>query len=426
MVGRLQLLVIAGVLVVAAFSTGADFLFFLVYLGLLVGGGAYVVTRLGLSDLEAGYALSQLHGSVGEHLRVTYTLRNTSRLPKPWLEVEQGSNLPFPLPGRAIALGPRSERTWAMRVPLSRRGHFRIDPLQVRTGDPFGLFEASAAVGTGSTLIVYPRVELLPFWHLPPTGVEGDKASRVRAYQTTPLVTSVRPYAPGDGYNRIHWPTTARHQEIHVKEFDLEQAADVLVFLDLDASVHRGQGDDSTIEAAVRVAAATAGQALRDNRAVGLTALGHRRTVLPADRGPRQYQKVMQALAAAQADGETPLPELLSEGLVRLRRGMTVLVVTPSLDTSWVRPLAALRPLGVATAVCHLDAVAFDALAHPATGGRAAVEAAERARADAERAVRSVLHALAEYEVPVHPIAPRRPLGELLVTPGATAMRRSV
>jgi len=52
---RLQLVVLVVVLAVAAFSTGWHFLFFLVYLGLLVGGGSYILTRLGLADLEAGY-----------------------------------------------------------------------------------------------------------------------------------------------------------------------------------------------------------------------------------------------------------------------------------------------------------------------------------------------------------------------------------
>ena len=84
---RLQLVVLAVVIAVAAFSTGWLFLFFLIYLGLLVGGGSYILTRLGLADLEAGYAVSQLSGHVGDKLRVTYTLRNTGRVPKPWLEV---------------------------------------------------------------------------------------------------------------------------------------------------------------------------------------------------------------------------------------------------------------------------------------------------------------------------------------------------
>src|SRR3954464_15605509 len=109
---RLQLFVIGAVLLVAAFSTGLPFLFYLVYLALLIVGGSYVLTRLGLSDLEAGYAVNQLSGHVGDRLRVTYTLRNTSRVPKPWLEVHNPTSLPAGLPGRAISLGGRTERSW--------------------------------------------------------------------------------------------------------------------------------------------------------------------------------------------------------------------------------------------------------------------------------------------------------------------------
>src|SRR4051794_536305 len=148
---KFQLLLLGAILVIAAFSTGWDFLFYLVYLGVLVVGGSYVLTRLGLADLEAGYAVNQLSGRVGDRIRVTYTLRNTSRVPKPWLEIHNPTSLPAGLPGRAISLAGRTERSWLIRTPLTRRGHFRIEPLQIRTGDPFGFFESSASVGSGIT-----------------------------------------------------------------------------------------------------------------------------------------------------------------------------------------------------------------------------------------------------------------------------------
>ena len=74
---------------------------------------------------------------------------------------------PSPSPGR-------SERSWLIRVPLTRRGHFRIEPLHIRTGDPFGFFEAAATVGQGVSVVVYPRLEPIPAWRLPSASPRGQ------------------------------------------------------------------------------------------------------------------------------------------------------------------------------------------------------------------------------------------------------------
>ncbi len=415
MIRRIEAIVVVAVLVIAAFSTGLAFLFYLLYLGILVIGGSYVLVRLGLTDLEAGYAVSQLHGHVGDRLRVTYTLRNGSRLPKPWLEVHNPTTLPGALPGRAITLPGRSERSWLIRAPLTRRGHFRIEPLHIRTGDPFGFFEAAATVGQGVSVVIYPRLEAIPEWRLPAASLEGSHASPERTLQTTPLAMSVRPYAPGDSMNRISWKATARHGEIQVKEFDLEQTADAWIVLDLQRGIGGGRGDESTTEAAVRVAAAVADKAIGENRAVGISVNAARTAVVPADRGGRQHQKIMQLLAAVDADGSTPLVETLVNTVGRLRRGMTAVIVTPSLDPSWVRPLASLRVRGVSCVVVTVDAEAFDQAmrAEDAARGIAAKSdpADEELRSKRSRALK---HALAEYEIPFYVVTPGRPLGELL------------
>ncbi len=107
---------------------------------------------------------------------MTYTVRSRARLPKPWLEVHSPSTLPLAIPGRVISLRGHTERTWAARVQLPRRGQYRVDPLVVRTGDPLGLFESVASVGPGATILVYPQVLPLPGWHLPSTAVEASSA----------------------------------------------------------------------------------------------------------------------------------------------------------------------------------------------------------------------------------------------------------
>jgi len=416
MIRRFQLIVIAAILLIAAFSTELEFLFYLVYLSILVIGGSYILTRLGLADLEAGYAVNQLTAHVGDRLQITYTLRNTSRLPKPWLEIHNPTTLPGGLPGRAIALGSRAERSWLVRAPLVRRGHFRVEPLQIRTGDPFGFFEASASVGQGVAVVVYPRIDRLPLWRLPAASIEGSHSMPERTLQTSPLATAVRPYAPGDSFNRIHWRSTARHGEIQVKEFELEQTADAWIFLDLERAVQGGRGEESTVEVAIRAAASIADKAIKENRAVGMTVNGHRQAILPADRGGRQHLKIMQLLAAVDGDGATPLAESLIGSAGRMRRGMTAIIITPSLDPAWVRPIAALRTRGIASVAVTLDAAAADRVDRDERrrSGETIADPSPATEEQRAQRARALHHALSEFEMRVHPVSPGRSLAECL------------
>ncbi|HEX7498243.1 MAG TPA: DUF58 domain-containing protein [Candidatus Limnocylindrales bacterium] len=407
MIRRLQFLIVAVILLIAAFASGLPFLFYVVYLGLLAIGGSYVLTRYGLADLEAGYRVDHRQGHVGDDLRTTYSISNASGLPKPWLEVYNPTDLPVPLPGRALGLRSWAQRSWIAIVPLTQRGTYRIEPMVVRTGDPFGFFEAAATVGRPTVITVFPRVVPLPRWRLPNSNLEGSHSAPERTLQTTPLATTVRPYAPGDSFNRIHWRSTARLGEIQVKEFDLEQTADVWLFVDLQSPIQTGQGDVSTVEEALRVAASIAHDAIVENRAVGLTTSGHRLVSIPADRGPRQRQKIMQLLAAVEGDGGTPLAEMLLTGLPKLRRGMTAVVVTPSRERRWVRALTTLRGRGVAAAVIALDASSYEVAGRRRRGSEADSDMASQEQ-------RALRFALAEYDIKYHEVRAGDNLGAVL------------
>jgi uncharacterized protein (DUF58 family) len=265
----------------------------------------------------------------------------------------------------------------------------------IRTGDPFSLFESVATVGPGASLLVYPRVAVLPAWSLPPAVLEGASSRARHGAQTAPLATSVRPYTPSDAFNRIHWRSSARHQELQVKEFDIEPSADVWIFLDLDRSRHAGSGAAGSIETAIEVAAALAAHALDEGRGVGFEAIGVQRAIVNVDRGTRQRHKIMGLLAVAQATGATPLAEMLLEGASRLRRGTIAIAVTPSLDPAWVPPLATMRGTGVAPIACLIEA---------------GVEAPAP-----EQASRAMGHVLAEHDIHALFVQPGIPLGEQLM-----------
>jgi hypothetical protein len=97
---------------------------------------------------------------------------------------------------------------------------------------------------------------------------------------------------------------------------------------------------------------------------------------------------------------------------------MTAVVITASLDPTWIRPLAALRSRGVGAVVVLADVAAYADAEVEARAERegtiverdpVAVEAAAKRR-------RALYHTLAEYELKAYTIVPNRPLGELLVS----------
>jgi hypothetical protein len=94
---------------------------------------------------------------------------------------------------------------------------------------------------------------------------------------------------------------------------------------------------------------------------------------------------------------------------------MTAVVITPSVDRAWVRPLGTLRSRGIASAVCLLDRAAYDAYGRRASGRP---PAPPEVLEDQDRAARAMRHALAEHDIATYPIVPATKLGELLVARG--------
>ena len=306
---RLQLLILAAILVIAAFSTGLD---------------VPVLPRVPRRPRDRRLVrpdAARARGPRGR-LRGQPAVRPRRRPDpghvhaaehEPAPQAVAGDPQPDLAPGRACPGGRsrsagRTERSWLIRTPLTRRGHFRIEPLQIRTGDPFGFFESSASVGSGINVTVYPRLEPVPLWRLPASNLDGSHAMRERTLQATPLATTVRPWAPGDAFNRIHWKSTARHGDIQVKEFDLEQTADAWVLLDLERGIQRGHGR--------RVDRRGRGPRGRRRRGQGARREPGRRhdaSTRTASRSSSrtaagaQHLKVMQLLAAVEGDGATPV-----------------------------------------------------------------------------------------------------------------------
>jgi hypothetical protein len=91
---------------------------------------------------------------------------------------------------------------------------------------------------------------------------------------------------------------------------------------------------------------------------------------------------------------------------------MTVVVITPSLEHDWIRPLSALRTRNVSVLVCLVDSLAHDLVSR----GTTMPPIADEYRQERARALRAVRHELEEEELRTYVLAPGVPLGDQMVS----------
>ena len=345
---------------VMALAGGWGVMWLLVYaLGVLLVG-SLVWAQVNVSGLELRRRHRAGHVQVGEKLAETVVLEPRSPAlawwPRLWLELRDQSTLPGHALDRVVSLGPLGRRVWEHQTTCTQRGRFTIGPAWVESGDPFGLFRARRRVGSESSILVYPRAEDLPRFGRVPGELPGGSLQGSRVQFTTPNVAGIRDYAPGDSFNRIHWPTTARTGRLMVREFELDPSADIWLALDLHRDVQVGEGLESTEEYGVTAAASLAKYFLGQGRSVGLVSQG---ATLPADRGPRQLERVLEILALVRASSHLSLDALLPAETGRFMRSSTLVVVTPSTSEDWVTFCQMMGGRGIHTVAVLVEAGTF-------------------------------------------------------------------
>lgn len=374
------------VTLVAALGTGRDLLYNLFYLLTILLVVAYLWAWSGTRWTRVVRYTRTGRSQVGKMAEERLTITNTSLIPKLWIEVRDSSTLPDHRVSQVLSpLGGRRSRSWTVKTLCQRRGRYTLGPLSLHSGDPFGLFTSERQlVEPGSrSFVVYPAtVDLAEF--SPPIGfLPGGDALRRRTHYVTTNVAGVRDYAPGDSFNRIHWPSSARADRLISKEFELDPTADIWLYVDLERDVQiepiwanleerttpilpweREPGltlAPSTVEYSITAAASLARHFIVRDRAVGLVAYSDQREVIPADRGERQLTKILETLAVIGARGRIPMAEIIAAEGAHLGRNTTVVVITPSPFPHWVAPVRDLERRGLKVTAVVLEPRSFGA-----------------------------------------------------------------
>ena len=134
-----------------------------------------------------------------------------------------------------------------------------------------------------------------------PAGLVGPHRSRRQGSGSEPA--EVRPFRPGDRLRRINWAVSSRTGTLHVTSTWADRDAHVMLLLDTEHDIGVSEGIDgaaSSLDIAMRAAAAVGEHYLRTGDRVSLVDLGRRVRDVPAGSGRRHLRRLLEVLVAAQ------------------------------------------------------------------------------------------------------------------------------
>ncbi|MDP9441497.1 MAG: DUF58 domain-containing protein, partial [Actinomycetota bacterium] len=194
----------------------------------------------------------------GGSSRVDLGIHNTGGRRTPVLEVRD----PFDNGWRwarflVPPLAPRTGSRAAYRLPTEERGIFDIGPLEVSLRDPFALARrVSTSVGV-TQLTVYPRIDVVS----PLPAAQGHDPHSAAQHPRALLgqgedFYALRPYEVGDDLRRVHWASTARVDDLMIRQDEMPWQTRVTILVDVRHRVHTPESLELAVSAAASIHAA--------------------------------------------------------------------------------------------------------------------------------------------------------------------------
>ncbi len=154
-------------------------------------------------------------------------------------------------------LAPGQTRTASYLLPTSQRGRFRLGPLELSIGDPFGLARSVHIAALDATLTVHPGIE-----HVSARSVAAHYDHDTRS--PMPVLGrggdefyALREYTPGDSLRLVHWKSTARLDDLVVRQPENLWRGRVTLAVDMRTSVHDPESLEKVLTGAASVAVAS-------------------------------------------------------------------------------------------------------------------------------------------------------------------------
>lgn len=204
---------------------------------------------------------------------------------------------------------PKAALTWRYPALCFKRGVYWLGPFVLTGSDPLGLFKKTKILNISDKLTVYPKVfDIRDF----PTFIKGMiipryGAETVRKSGEYEEFFGIREYRQEDGLRKIHWPSSAKRNELIVRHFEQSSSLEVTIALDLNKANNIGEGKETTLEYAVKIAASLSKYLLNKNASVQLLGWSDKPVITAGDRDPAHFFTILEVLARVEAYGYYPM-----------------------------------------------------------------------------------------------------------------------
>jgi uncharacterized protein (DUF58 family) len=373
-------------------------------------GWLFVMSSLLLGAVAAGIVLparmvrgvaverrTPAEAFVGEQVRVDLVVSSRARGARLSVMLRD----PHIAPAIVFLPAIRPEETLIASTPrrASRRGVVDGGTVQVASSAPFGVAEVRRSVRAAGRTVIFPRVVPVRSFPLLEGAPSQGEASAVGGRGHGHDFLGVREYQRGDSLRHVHWPSTARHGSLIVREFEQDLPGRLIALIDTWADAGE---EETALDLCCAVVASVSLAAFRSGHRVALAAARDGEAEPPDE---MSRADALTWLAELQAPGGLSFLAAIERIAVNVQSPGPVLLVFPSFRPNAARvlvpPVAALVSRGVRVAAAVVDAAGL----HPSVP--------VLGRADLEQ----LIVALAVAGADVYPIQPEEDLAACLTRP---------
>jgi len=217
-------------------------------------GAAMVWVFVNWRSLHVSRIVEPARLHAGSASLVTLNLTNTRFFPTPVVQIIDEVAGEVRADAHVPPLRKNQVTRASYRVPAPHRGLIALGPMTTKVTDPFGLAGGVRHSAPDTAVLVLPAYDDIE----PPAkpgGLLGARENRSpgRIGPHGSEFSSLRPYVRGDDLRKVHWPTTARTDDLVVRTELVPEDGHSLIVLDVRATVATAEAFEQMVSATTSV-----------------------------------------------------------------------------------------------------------------------------------------------------------------------------